>query len=149
MTYIYQQLSAFTILLIAGMVLGAFFDLYRVFRSRIKVNGMIDGIGDIIFWLVSLVMMIPLLYWGVWLELRLYVWIAVTLGVFGYFFMFSRICIPVYRRFWISAMWLPNLLINMVYGLMLFVGRFIWRGAKSPHKTPPVGGGNDVRHQKK
>lgn len=149
MEFIYQQLSAFVILLTAGMFLGAFYDLYRVFRSRIKVNAVIDGMGDLIFWAVSLLMVIPLLYWGVWLELRLYVWMAMALGVFGYFFIFSRVCIPVYRRFWIGAMWLPNVLLNLGSGILRFIGRLLRHKVKRSGKTSSFQGGNGFRHQKK
>ena len=108
MTYVNTQLSSFVILLIAGLVLGGFFDFYRVWRSRVRVNWLVTSVGDLLFWFLALVIITPLIFWGTWLELRLYVWLALGAGMVFYFGVLSSICIPVFLKFWRLVTWLPR-----------------------------------------
>lgn len=124
MEFVHLQLSAFLVLLFTGMVWGGFFDLYRVFRSRIKVNNTIDFIGDLLFWLLAAILVIPLIYWATWLELRLYVWITIILGLVVYFSFLSNLFIPVFKLFWQAVGWLPGILFNLLWRVRLNMQRF-------------------------
>lgn len=126
MAYVNFQLSALLILLFTGMVFGGFFDLYRVFRSQIKVNKTIDMVGDILFWIFAAFLVVPLIYWGTWLELRVYVWIAIIIGLVFYYTFFSRLFIPVFKKFWQIMGWLPRLLMNFLWRGGIFWQR-VWR----------------------
>ena len=125
MAYVNLQLNAFLVLLFTGVVWGGFFDLYRVFRSRIKVNKTIDLMGDLIFWLLAVCLVIPLIYWGTWLELRLYVWISILLGLVLYFSFLSNLFIPIFKVFWKIMGWLPGMIINLVWRFGLTIQRVI------------------------
>jgi spore cortex biosynthesis protein YabQ len=125
MEFVSLQLNTFLVLLFAGMVLGGFFDLYRVFRSRIKVNKTIDFIGDLLFWLLAAVLAIPLIYWGSWLELRIYVWISMILGLVFYFTFLSSLMIPLFRKFWQIIGWFPGTVINLLWRLGIILQRVI------------------------
>jgi spore cortex biosynthesis protein YabQ len=125
MQYVNLQLNAFLVLLFTGMVWGGFFDLYRVFRSRIKVNKTIDFIGDLIFWILVVILVIPLIYWGTWLELRFYVWISIMVGLVIYFCFLSRLFIPLFKIFWQIVGWLPRVVINLIWHLGLNTQRVI------------------------
>ncbi len=113
MEFIYLQLNTFLVLLFTGILWGIFFDLYRVFRSQIRVNRAIDFIGDVIFWILAAILIIPFIYWATWLELRLFVWIIILLGLILYFTCLSSILIPVFKIFWQAVNWLPGIIINI------------------------------------
>jgi High-affinity K+ transport system, ATPase chain B len=124
------QFNACLVLLLTGMVWGGFFDLYRVFRSRIKVNKAIDFIGDLLFWIFTAIIIIPLIFWATWLELRLYVWIAIILGLVIYFSIFSSLFIPLFKLFWQGAGWLPGVLSDILWRIrfnMRRISKFIHR----------------------
>ncbi|MGD8399829.1 MAG: spore cortex biosynthesis protein YabQ [Bacillota bacterium] len=113
MEYVTVQLSSFVTLLLTGMVLGGFFDLYRVWRSTVKVNWFITAGGDLLFWLIALLMATPLIFWSTWLELRLYVWLAIIAGVVMYFVTFSRLLLPVLLRLVRTVTWMPRQLLRL------------------------------------
>ncbi len=113
MEFIYLQLNIFLVLLFTGILWGIFFDLYRVFRSQIRVNRAIDIIGDVIFWILAAILIIPFIYWATWLELRLFVWIIILLGLILYFTCLSSILIPVFKIFWQAVNWFPGIIINI------------------------------------
>jgi spore cortex biosynthesis protein YabQ len=100
MEYVITQLSSFLILLLTGLVLGGFFDLYRTWRGTIKVSRLVTAVGDLFFWLVVLVTAILLIFRSTWLELRLYVWLAVGLGLVLYLTVFSSLLIPCFVKLW-------------------------------------------------
>ncbi len=125
MEYVNLQFSAFLLLLFSGMILGSFFDFYRVFRSQIKVNKIVDLVGDLIFWFLTGILIIPLIYWSTWLELRFYVWVSIFLGLVLYFGLFSQICIPIFKKFWHFAGWLPRILFNWLWRLGMIFRRII------------------------
>ena len=108
MEYLHLQFSSFLILFATGMLLGGFFDLYRVFRCRIRTNFCVDFLGDLLFWLLALVITGCLIYWSTWLELRVYVWLTLLIGLACYFLYFSAALIPLFLRFWQGIGWLPR-----------------------------------------
>jgi spore cortex biosynthesis protein YabQ len=114
MEFVHWQLNTFLVLLFTGMLWGAFFDLYRVFRSQIRVNRAIDVIGDILFWIFAAILIIPFIYWATWFELRLFVWLIIILGLILYFTFLSRILIPVFKGFWRAVNWFPGKIISMI-----------------------------------
>lgn len=127
MNHLNSELSSCLILLITGIFMGGFFDLYRVFRSTVKVNRFIDLIGDLFFWISALFMISPLIYWGTWLELRFYVWILIITGLTIYFWSFSKLLIPFYLRFWRVMSWFPKCIIKNFWRIWLWVRKVIWQ----------------------
>ncbi|HBF36927.1 MAG TPA: hypothetical protein DDW50_06360 [Firmicutes bacterium] len=121
MEFVHLQLNTFLLLLFTGIIWGAFFDLYRVFRSRIQINRVVDFIGDIIFWILAAVIIIPFIYWATWLELRLFVWIVIVLGLIIYFIFLSDILIPIFKVFWDIIGWFPQKIVNLIGYLKLKV----------------------------
>lgn len=118
------------------MILGGFFDLYRVFRSTIKVNKLIDAIGDLLFWLLSLLLLGPLIYWSTWLELRFYVWLALGAGLFFYLAVFSPKLIRIYLRFWKAITWLPRQTINSLQRFKFAIAKLSFSFRANKNKIP-------------
>lgn len=121
MEYVNLQFNSFLILILTGMVLGGFYDLYRVFRSTIRVNKLIDNLGDLLFWCLSLLLIGPLIYWSTWLELRFYVWLALGAGLISYFLVFSPKLIRIYVKFWRTITWLPRQVMNFIQRIKFLI----------------------------
>jgi len=108
------QLSSFVILLLTGMCLGFLMDGYRVLRSRIGKNHLITASGDLLFWGIAFLVMVPLIYWSTWFELRLYVWMAMGFGLLFYFLVFSRVIIPGLLILFKASVWLPRQILKLI-----------------------------------
>lgn len=142
MEYVNLQFNSFLFLFLGGMLWGSFFDLYRVFRSTIKVNPVIDNLGDLFFWLMSLLLLGPLFYWSTWLELRFYVWLALGAGLLLYFSVFSVKFIRFYLRFWRAITWAPRQIGKLTQYLKLIFTKttFKYRAKKKePGGSKPPG----------
>jgi spore cortex biosynthesis protein YabQ len=107
------------------MVGGALFDFYRVLRGRMKTGVWLSGLGDLLFWFCAFVVAVPLIYWGTWLELRLYVWLVLLGGAVFYFLIISPALIPLYVRWWRAAVWLPRFLLALPWRGRLLLRRLV------------------------
>ncbi|MCL6589920.1 MAG: hypothetical protein K6U80_08205 [Firmicutes bacterium] len=127
MEFVQLQLSSCLILLVAGMAWGGIFDLYRVFGGKLfgntrgKTRRLIYFISDLFFWGIALVLIIPLIFWAAWLELRLYVWLLLFIGLLLYFALFSPIMIPLFLRLWRTLAWGPGWVLRQHRRLWLFI----------------------------
>lgn len=126
MDYVNIQASSSIILLITGMVLGGFLDLYRVFRATIKVNKWVDSFGDMLFWVLAVIVMTPLIYWSTWLELRLYVWLFLIIGLVMYYLIFSPVMLPLFLKFWHLITWLPRQIYHSFFWLSIAWRKNFW-----------------------
>ncbi len=130
MEYLNLQMSSLLILLGTGWFLGAFFDLYRVLRCRVRRNWLTELLGDLLFWLLAMCGAGWLIYWSTWLELRLYVWMIIAAGLVIYFSCFSRILIPLFLRFWQAVGWLPRQVAKGVWLARIMARKTGWLLAK-------------------
>lgn len=135
MEYVIQQLSSCLLLLLTGMVFGGFLDLYRVFRGVVRATRTATYYGDLFFWVVTLFLLTPLLYWSTWLELRLYVWLSLLGGVFLYYLSFSRSMIPVFLKFLKVITWFPRQIgdgFRWLWAQVYWVRRHLFRNFFKP-----------------
>lgn len=87
------QATSFLITVLAGLLLGLLFDTYRVMRRRTKPRGLVTSLGDLLFWALATTVTFTLLLLGNWGELRLYVFVGLSLGVAFYYWTVSRLYI--------------------------------------------------------
>lgn len=139
MDFVHSQLSSCLLLLLTGMVLGGFFDLYRVFRGMVKAREWMTYSGDLLFWVVATVLLLPLLYWSTWLELRFYVWVSLAAGLIGYYAFFSRALILVWIKLWRFCFWWPRQL-RWGFTFMTRSGRNIARRFRWRRNEKKTGG---------
>jgi spore cortex biosynthesis protein YabQ len=78
------QLYSFGIVLLAGITLGLFFDLFRVIRGILRPGLLSTPILDLLFWALITPIIVLYLILANWGELRGYVLIGLLLGLFFY-----------------------------------------------------------------
>lgn len=101
------QLYSFGIIILAGVSLGFFFDLFRVLRGLLRPGTWTTPLLDLLFWaLVTpiLVLYILLANWG---ELRGYVVVGLALGFFFYKLLLSGLVLSL-------LLWVMNLVLTVV-----------------------------------
>ena len=74
----------------SGFFIGIILDFYRVITVRFRLRKWLISLIDLIYWMVSAVLVFSLLFWSNWGELRFYFFVAVCLGFFLYFKWASR-----------------------------------------------------------
>jgi len=87
------QLYAFGIVLLAGITLGLFFDLFRVIRGLLRPELFSTPLLDLLFWALITPVLVLYLILANWGELRGYVIIGLALGLFFYRLLLSGMII--------------------------------------------------------
>lgn len=91
MEIISSQVSSVVMVLITGAIWGAFLDVYRIKRRRRKYSHIQTAIGDLLFWVFSFALVSLGLLISNWMEIRLYVPLALLSG----FLLYSLLGRPV------------------------------------------------------
>lgn len=85
-----DQMLVFFLVIILGNLVGIFFDFYRNMRRIWRLRHWGTILGDAFFWLFVTGFSFLFLLYSNWGEIRLYVFIALALGLFLYFNFLSR-----------------------------------------------------------
>lgn len=87
---IQNQLFSFFIYVIVGILLGFIFDIFRAFRKSVKNTNLATNIEDILFVIISFIiiaMVVQIVSKG---ELRFYILLGIILGILIYFLSVSK-----------------------------------------------------------
>ncbi len=84
-----SQLATFLWLSLTGIALSFLFDCYRLMRGTLKPRGFITSLTDLVFWLLSTLVVFAVLLRNNWGEMRLYVFVSLILGVLVYYRILS------------------------------------------------------------
>ncbi len=76
--------------LISGLILGIFFDIYRIIRGK-KEHKIIRMIQDILFWILSAFIIFTFLLYKNYAFLGTYVYLCMGIGLFIYLKLFSKL----------------------------------------------------------
>lgn len=85
-----EQLTNFIYFTITGMVLGIVFDTFRILRKSFKTSDIITNIQDILFGLITGVVLLSSIFLFNNGELRLYLFIAICFGILIYMLLISK-----------------------------------------------------------
>ncbi len=89
------ELINFGIYLLCGVVIGIFFDVFRILRKTFKTNNFVTYVEDTIFGVISGLFVISMFFIFSNGELRFYIFIALLLGLVMYFCTVSKYIIKV------------------------------------------------------
>ena len=123
-----EQIFAFLVMILTGIVSGFCYDFYLVLKSRWKLKKTGTGVGDLLFWAALTVLVFSLLLVGNYGELRLYVVIALGLGLLIYFKIISKGMVSLLQMLFntIQKLWLLTIkTIAFFWKIVLFPLRII------------------------
>lgn len=86
MEQINWQLSSMTLLFLTGVFWGFLYNIFRLAGYGRKDKNFLD----LVFWIISFLLIVPLIYFANWLELRFYVWFSIAAGFLAYRLIFFR-----------------------------------------------------------
>jgi len=90
-----NQAYVFAIFILNGLLIGILFDIFRIFRKSFKTPDFITYLEDIIFWLLSGLIILYSLFKFNNGELRLFIFLGILLGIILYLLLFSKFFINV------------------------------------------------------
>lgn len=90
-----NQAYLFLVFTINGIIIGLLFDIFRVLRRSFKTSDVITYIQDIVFWILTGLILLYSIFTFSNGEVRFYMFLGVFFGCLLYMLIFSRIFIKV------------------------------------------------------
>ena len=78
------QLISFTIFIVVGLSIGIVFDIFRILRKSFKTSDIITYVEDVLFWIITGLIILYSIFKFNNGELRLYIFIGVFAGIILY-----------------------------------------------------------------
>ncbi|UWE03775.1 spore cortex biosynthesis protein YabQ [Laceyella sacchari] len=129
------QWTTMGLMLGSGILIGVILDFYRVVTQRFRLKRWIVSLIDLLYWMISSLLVFGLLLWSNWGELRFYLFIAICLGFLLYFRWFSQLVIRFIRVLFQLVEWMIHFLgqavYTMVYVPLSFMARCLWICARA------------------
>ena len=107
-----SQFYAFVVTILMGLIIGVFFDIYRVTKRLVRPGRVLGYLGDVLFWVICTFTVFFMLLVGNWGEIRLYVIIGVLVGTSVYIKFFSGFVV-----------WLLDKIFNIITRIVVFAGK--------------------------
>lgn len=85
-----EQLTIFLYFIITGMILSIIFDIFRILRKSFKTSDIITNIEDVIFGIITGIIILISIFIFNNGELRLYTFIGITIGIVIYMLFISK-----------------------------------------------------------
>lgn len=90
-----NQAYLFLIFTLNGIIIGILFDVFRILRRTFKTNDIITYLQDLIFWILAGISVLYFIFEFNNGELRMYIFIAIILGLILYMLTFSAYIIKI------------------------------------------------------
>ena len=85
-----NQAYSFVIYIASGILIGIFFDIFRIHRRSFRTPDFITYIQDIIFWVITGAFFLYIIFKFNNGELRWYIFLGTALGILIYMLLFSQ-----------------------------------------------------------
>ena len=119
-----NQAYIFMAFSIVGVTIGILFDFFRIIRKTIKTNDFFTYIEDILFWIITGIIIIFSMYYFCDGELRFFMVIGIILGTIMYLLTISRYVIII-SLFFLNI--IKKIIINPIYAIIRFFKKKILR----------------------
>lgn len=96
----------------SGLILGVMYDIYRVALSRIRMPRWMIPILDFLYWIAATIIVFRLLYHSNLGQVRVFVFIAIAIGILFYFALLSRIVCKI---------------LQFIANMIVWFVRFVWK----------------------
>lgn len=85
-----NQAYIFIVFILSGICIGLLFDFFRILRRSFPTNDFFTYLEDMIFWILSGILLLYFLFIFNNGNLRMYLFLAITIGIFGYMTLLSK-----------------------------------------------------------
>ncbi len=118
-----NQAYLLLVYLISGLLIGMIFDIFRVFRRTFKTSDFFTYIEDILFWIITGIFLIFVLFRFSSGEIRIYNILGLSIGFLFYIIFISKCFIKINVKI---LKFIKNIL-NKIIKIILYPIRFIFK----------------------
>lgn len=128
----FEQLTSFIIFTIIGLIISIVFDFFRILRKTFKTPDLITCIEDIVFWIISGIIILISIFIFNNGELRLYIFIGILIGIILYMIFISKYFIK-FNVYVINCLkYLINKILQIILKPIVFIYKLIKKAIFKP-----------------
>lgn len=127
-----NQGNLFLIFVINGVIIGLVFDAFRILRKSFKTSDLITIIEDIIFWIITGIIVLYSVFIFNNGEIRFFMFIGIFLGVLLYMILLSKYIIKIS----VKIINILKKIISFIFKILLFPIQTIYKILKNILKKP-------------
>ena len=109
------QAYLFLVFTINGIIIGLLFDIFRILRKSFKTSDIITSLQDIMFWILTGLILIYSIFTFSNGEIRFYMFLGIFLGCLIYMLMFSKYFINVNVKIMLVAKKIITKISSIIY----------------------------------
>ena len=127
-----NQANLFLIFVINGAIIGLLFDIFRILRKSFKTSDIITTIEDILFWIITGIIILYSIFVFNDGEIRFFMFIGIFLGVMLYMLLLSRYIIKVS----VKIIEIIKKIIGFIFKILILPIKTIYKIIKNILKKP-------------
>ncbi|GAA0745258.1 spore cortex biosynthesis protein YabQ [Clostridium oceanicum] len=93
-----KQLGLLFFSLLSGLIIGSFFDIYRIIRGNQNLKKFIKIIEDILFWVLSAIVVFIFLLYNDCAFIGMYIYLWIFVALYLYLILLSRYNIKILKH---------------------------------------------------
>lgn len=125
-----KDLVTLCIFFITGGLIGMLFDVFRISRKTFKTPNIITYIEDSLFWILSGILILYVIYVFTYGEIRLYMILMIIIGIIIYFGLISKYFIIINLKIINLIKKVLKILFNPFYKFIIFLKKIIKNNKK-------------------
>ena len=113
-----NQAYLFLVFSLTGVAIGILFDFFRILRRSIKTSNIVTYIQDILFWILTGIIVLYSIWYFNNGELRIFVFLGLIIGILIYMTTLSSIIVKIFTKILVFGINILKVPFKIIYSLI-------------------------------
>lgn len=113
-----NQAYLFLVFSLTGVAIGILFDFFRILRRSIKTSNLVTYIQDILFWILTGIIVLYSIWYFNNGELRIFVFLGLIIGILIYMTTLSSIIVKIFTKLLVILINILKVPFKIIYSLI-------------------------------
>lgn len=127
-----NQAYLFLIFVLDGFIIGLLFDFFRILRKTFKTSDIITYIQDILFWILTGLIVLYSIFVFNNGEMRIYIFLGILIGIILYVLLFSKYVIKINVFIVNKIKWFISIILKIIFMPFKFIFNILKKSLLKP-----------------
>ena len=127
-----NQAYLFLIFVLDGFIIGLLFDFFRILRKTFKTSDIITYIQDILFWILTGLVVLYSIFIFNNGEMRIYIFLGILIGIVLYILLLSKYIIKINVFIINKIKWFVSIILRIIFMPFKFIFNILKKSLLKP-----------------
>lgn len=127
-----NQAYLFLIFVLDGFIIGLLFDFFRILRKTFKTSDIITYIQDILFWILTGLVVLYSIFIFNNGEMRIYIFLGILIGIVLYILLLSKYIIKINVFIINKIKWFISIILKIIFMPFKFIFNILKKSLLKP-----------------